>query len=85
MQTIARSLPRSFFRRGQAPARLTRSFASSSNLSLDRLLPTNFGINVVPHQEAWVVERFGKFSHVLQPGLQLLVPIVDKITYTPYP
>ncbi len=28
-----------------------------------------------------MVERFGKFSHVLQPGLQLLVPIVDKITY----
>jgi regulator of protease activity HflC (stomatin/prohibitin superfamily) len=44
-------------------------------------LPTNFGINVVPHQEAWVVERFGKFSRVLEPGLQLLVPIVDKITY----
>lgn len=49
--------------------------------SLDKLLPTNFGINVVPHQEAWVVERFGKFNRVLEPGLQLLVPIVDKITY----
>ena len=28
-----------------------------------------------------MVERFGKFSRVLEPGLQLLVPIVDKITY----
>ncbi len=28
-----------------------------------------------------MVERFGKFSRVLEPGLQFLVPIVDMITY----
>ncbi len=27
------------------------------------------------------MERFGKFSRVLQPGLQFLVPLVDNITY----
>jgi regulator of protease activity HflC (stomatin/prohibitin superfamily) len=83
MHTFARSISRSFFGRipGRAPVGLSRSFASSGSYSLEKLLPTNFGINVVPHQEAWVVERFGKFSRVLEPGLQILVPIVDKITY----
>jgi len=86
MHTIARSLSRSISARrpSRVPAAFTRPFASSGGLSRDLLakyLPTNFGLNVVPHQEAWVVERFGKFSRVLEPGLQLLVPIVDKITY----
>ena len=84
MHTIARFASRSCAGRsiGRVPVSvIARSFASSGNVSLDRYLPKNFGINVVPHQEAWVVERFGKFSRVLEPGLQFLVPIVDQITY----
>ena len=83
MQSIARSVSRPFVGRciSRFPLGALRAFSSSGGLSLDKLLPTNFGINVVPHQEAWVVERFGKFSRVLEPGLQLLVPVVDKITY----
>ena len=39
------------------------------------------GINIVPQQEAWVVERFGKFHTVLEPGLNVLIPFVDSIRY----
>jgi regulator of protease activity HflC (stomatin/prohibitin superfamily) len=83
MYSIALHVCRPFVARSLArlPAGTVRSFSSSGNASLDKYLPKNFGVNVVPHQEAWVVERFGKFNRVLEPGLQLLVPIVDKITY----
>ena len=36
-------------------------------------------INVVPQQHAWVVERLGKFHAVLAPGLNIVVPFVDRI------
>jgi hypothetical protein len=35
----------------------------------------------VPQQQAWLVERMGKFHRILQPGLAILVPIIDKIQY----
>lgn len=39
------------------------------------------GVKVVPQQQAWVVERLGRFSAVLQPGLNLIIPFVDKVSY----
>ena len=39
------------------------------------------GIRVVPQNESWVVERFGKFSTVLTGGLNLLVPYIDSVAY----
>ncbi|KAJ3335691.1 hypothetical protein HDU91_002073, partial [Kappamyces sp. JEL0680] len=44
-------------------------------------LPTNTIIKFVPQQEAWIVERMGKFDRVLEGGLAILVPILDSITY----
>jgi len=38
-------------------------------------------IKFVPHQEAWVVERFGKFSRILTPGLNVLMPFIDQVKY----
>lgn len=38
-------------------------------------------VKIVPQQQAWVVERLGKFDKVLQPGLNLLVPIIQKVAY----
>lgn len=35
----------------------------------------------VPQQEAWVVERMGRFSRILEPGLNFLLPIVDRVKY----
>jgi len=39
------------------------------------------GIRIVPQQNAWVVERLGKFQSVLEPGLNLIVPFFDRIAY----
>ncbi|KAF3984987.1 hypothetical protein FT663_04820 [Candidozyma haemuli var. vulneris] len=44
-------------------------------------LPANTIIKFVPQQTAYVVERMGKFSKVLKPGMAILIPILDKITY----
>ena len=38
-------------------------------------------VNLVPQQHAWVVERLGKFHAVLGPGLNIVVPFVDRIAY----
>src|SRR5215207_4809213 len=38
-------------------------------------------INVVPQQHALVVERLGKFHAVLGPGLNIVVPFIDRVAY----
>jgi regulator of protease activity HflC (stomatin/prohibitin superfamily) len=38
-------------------------------------------IKVVPQQNAWVVERLGKYHAALAPGLNFLVPFVDRVAY----
>ena len=38
-------------------------------------------INVIPQQTAWVIERLGKFHKVLNPGLNFIIPFIDKIAY----
>jgi regulator of protease activity HflC (stomatin/prohibitin superfamily) len=39
------------------------------------------GVRIVPQQNAWVVERLGKFFRVLEPGLNLIVPFFDRVAY----
>ncbi|CAG9862298.1 unnamed protein product [Phyllotreta striolata] len=43
--------------------------------------PVNTVVMFVPQQEAWVVERMGKFHRILEPGLNVLIPIVDRVKY----
>jgi regulator of protease activity HflC (stomatin/prohibitin superfamily) len=38
-------------------------------------------VKVVPQQHAWVVERLGKYTGTLTPGLNFLMPFVDKVAY----
>ena len=38
-------------------------------------------IAVVPQQNAWVVERLGKFHATLQPGLNIVMPFIDRVAY----
>ncbi|AAU03799.1 SPFH domain-containing protein [Rickettsia typhi] len=38
-------------------------------------------VKVVPQQQAWVVEKLGKFDKVLQPGLNFLIPIIQRVAY----
>ncbi|KAK2818939.1 hypothetical protein Q5P01_024500 [Channa striata] len=44
-------------------------------------LPMNTVVLFVPQQEAWVVERMGRFHRILEPGLNFLIPILDRIRY----
>ena len=37
------------------------------------------GIKVVPQGEEWVIERLGKFSRTLNPGLNLILPYIDSV------
>ena len=39
------------------------------------------GVRVVPQQSAWVVERLGKFHQVLEPGLNIIIPFIDRVAY----
>lgn len=36
---------------------------------------------VVPQQNAYVVERLGRFSQILEPGFHILVPFIDVVRY----
>jgi len=39
------------------------------------------GLRVVPQQNAWVVERLGKYHATLSPGLNIIIPFVDRVAY----
>jgi regulator of protease activity HflC (stomatin/prohibitin superfamily) len=37
------------------------------------------GINIVPQGQEWIVERLGKFSRTLKPGLNIIIPFIERI------
>ncbi|HHO42489.1 MAG TPA: SPFH/Band 7/PHB domain protein [Epsilonproteobacteria bacterium] len=37
------------------------------------------GVKIVPQGEEWIVERLGKFSRTLTPGLNIIIPFVESI------
>ncbi len=39
------------------------------------------GVKTVPQQQAWIIERLGKFNSVLEPGLTLIIPFLDSVAY----
>ena len=38
-------------------------------------------VKIVPQQHAWVLERFGRYHATLSPGLNIVVPFIDRIAY----
>jgi regulator of protease activity HflC (stomatin/prohibitin superfamily) len=38
-------------------------------------------LKIVPQQNAWVVERLGRYDRTLTPGLSFVVPFVDRVAY----
>jgi hypothetical protein len=88
---LASSLARAAFSQlnsQTASANPTSVFGGSSQqhgppsyFSSRRRLPTNTIIRFVPQQTAWIVERMGRFSRILEPGLAVLVPVIDRIAY----
>ena len=37
------------------------------------------GVRTVPQGQVWTVERFGRFTRTLQPGLSLMTPFVERV------
>ncbi|KAI6192730.1 Stomatin-like protein 2, mitochondrial [Aphelenchoides besseyi] len=61
--------------------RSTQRLALAANQNATRFIHRNTFVNFVPQQEAWVVERMGRFHKILDPGFNLLIPLVDRIKY----
>ena len=38
-------------------------------------------MRIVPQQNSWIVERLGRFNRALAPGLNILVPFIDRVAY----
>jgi regulator of protease activity HflC (stomatin/prohibitin superfamily) len=38
-------------------------------------------MRIVPQQNAWIVERLGRFHRTLSPGLNVLVPFMDRVAF----
>ena len=38
-------------------------------------------LKIVPQQHAWVIERLGKFDRTLTPGLNVIIPFIDRVAY----
>ncbi|KAJ6036197.1 Stomatin-like protein 2 [Penicillium herquei] len=80
--------------RNLAPESLFTQFGGSSTASHNQpsgapttyftsrpTLPANTIVRFVPQQTAWIVERMGKFHRILEPGLAILAPFLDRIAY----
>ena len=72
------------------PVTIIGAFAAMAALGFTINLSTMFGIvlaiesiRVVPQQQAWVVERIGRFHSVLEPGLNVIWPFFDTVAYGP--
>ena len=39
------------------------------------------GVRVVPQQSAWVIERLGRYERTLEPGLNIIIPFIERVQY----
>ena len=58
---------------------LTTTGAPAIALLVFAILLIWMAVKTVPQGEEWTVERFGRYTRTLSPGLRFLVPVVDKI------
>jgi hypothetical protein len=77
LNSSANSSPASLFSIGQGNSQA----GPPAYFSSKKRLPTNTVVRFVPQQTAWIVERMGKFNRILEPGLAVLIPFIDRIAY----
>lgn len=41
----------------------------------------SMSVKIVPQQNAWIKERFGKYAGTLGPGLRIIIPFIEKVSY----
>ena len=39
------------------------------------------GVKIVPQQTAWIIEKLGCFDRKLEPGLNILIPFIERVAY----
>ena len=39
------------------------------------------GVRIVPQGEEWIIERLGKYHGTLHPGLNIIIPYLDRVAY----
>ena len=39
------------------------------------------GIKIVPQQQAWIIERLGRYHRSLGAGLSIIIPFADRVAY----
>jgi len=39
------------------------------------------GVRIIPQGEEWIVERLGKYNGTLHPGLNIIIPYLDRVAY----
>lgn len=40
-----------------------------------------FGVKIVPQQQAWIIETLGKYDRILEPGLNIVIPFMQRVAY----
>lgn len=45
------------------------------------IFAAKFTIKIVPQQNAWIVERLGKYKATLSPGFNAIIPFIDRVAY----
>ncbi|MDD4887508.1 MAG: SPFH/Band 7/PHB domain protein [Thiomonas sp.] len=50
-------------------------------LAVIAVLFVSRGIKIVPQQNAWILERLGRYHSSLQPGLNIIIPFIDSVAY----
>jgi regulator of protease activity HflC (stomatin/prohibitin superfamily) len=43
------------------------------------LIGVGLGVRTVPQGQIWTVERFGRFTRVMHPGLNLMTPFIERV------
>ena len=66
---------------GSSNAMWTGSAVVTAALFVVAVIVVVKAIRVVPQQHAWIVERLGRFYAVLEPGLNFVIPFVDRVAY----
>ena len=56
-------------------------FQKSGLIPRQQMRSINTIINFVPQQEAWIIERFGKFHRIAEAGIHIVIPIFEQIYY----
>jgi regulator of protease activity HflC (stomatin/prohibitin superfamily) len=52
------------------------------SISIFTIIVLVTSIKIVPQQEAWIIEKLGRFDSVLKPGMNFIIPFIQKVAYT---